>query len=189
MTYEVTATSEFQGDAALVYRLLADYRAGHPSILPARYFSPIEILDGGVGEGTEIQFSIRAFGRERQVWAVVTEPLPGRVLVETDMFSGAVTRFEVLGQGDRVRVTIGTTMMAEPGWTGRLRRSLARAFLLKVYRAELEKLRGVVEDAAADRRGGGAGFSPTPARRRWGSAPVPPSMEVDLEAARFVEAP
>jgi hypothetical protein len=67
----------------IVYGLIADYRQGHPSILPARYFQNLQVEEGGVGAGTRISFQMRSFGRIRRFQAQVTEPEPGRQLRET----------------------------------------------------------------------------------------------------------
>ncbi len=42
--------------AAKVYGIIADYREGHPSILPKPFFGSIQIERGGTGAGTVISF-------------------------------------------------------------------------------------------------------------------------------------
>jgi hypothetical protein len=71
----------------------------------------------------------------------VTEPEPGRVLVETDLTKGAVTTFTVdsLG-GRRSLVTISTELPVRRGVIGAIARAMARRFLRKVYVAELARL-------------------------------------------------
>src|SRR5712672_1477568 len=66
------------------YRVIADYRAGHPRIIPPRAFRDLTVERGGVGAGTIIRFRMRIGGVEREYRATVTEPEPGRVLVETN---------------------------------------------------------------------------------------------------------
>jgi hypothetical protein len=78
--------------AAAVYDRLADYRVGHPSILPPS-FSDLKVLQGGTGAGTEIRFAMTLGGRKQLVEASVDEPEPGRVLTETYPDRGAVTSF------------------------------------------------------------------------------------------------
>ena len=71
----------------------------------------------------------------------MTEPEPGRVLVETDLTKGAVTTFTVdsLG-GRRSLVTISTELPVRRGVIGAIERAMARRFLRKVYVAELARL-------------------------------------------------
>ena len=75
--------------AAAVYALLADYRDGHPSILPPA-FSDLTVLRGGTGAGTVIRFALTLAGRKQVIEARVDEPEPGRVLSETYPERGAV---------------------------------------------------------------------------------------------------
>jgi hypothetical protein len=42
------------------YSILADYRIGHPSILPHQ-FTSMEVEQGGVGAGTIIRFTMRCW--------------------------------------------------------------------------------------------------------------------------------
>ena len=78
-----------------MYRILADYRDGHPRILPRPPFVDLEVERGGVGAGTIIRFRMKSFGRIRNVRAEIAEPEPGRILLETDLDTEAVTRFVV----------------------------------------------------------------------------------------------
>jgi hypothetical protein len=75
------------------------------------------------------------------VRADVTEPVPGRELVETDVATGAATRFlvEPVSDGRASRVTFETTW-CRPGLGGWAERCLAPRYLRKVYRAELALL-------------------------------------------------
>src|SRR5690242_8820844 len=78
-----------------VYGVIADYRQGHPSIVP-RQFSNMRVVKGGVGAGTEITFDVTMLGMTRHFRAVVTEPERGRVLVESNVEpSPSVTTFVV----------------------------------------------------------------------------------------------
>ena len=56
--------------AAAIYALLADYRDGHPRILPPA-FSNLTVLRGGTGAGTAIRFALKFAGREQEVEAQV----------------------------------------------------------------------------------------------------------------------
>jgi hypothetical protein len=137
----VSESSIVAAPAPVVYGILADYREGHPSILPRRYFDGLEVESGGLGAGTRIRFRIRAFGAVRSVRAEVTEPVPGRELVETDVATGAATRFlvEPVSDGRASRVTFESTWCRR-GLGGWAERWLAPGYLRRVYRAELALL-------------------------------------------------
>ena len=135
------ATGMVDAPPAVVYGILSDYRHGHPAILPARYFSGLEVESGGVGEGTRIRFRLHLLGRTRTMRASVSEPEPGRVLAETDLETGGVTRFvvEPVDGGDRSRVTIRTEW-TPTGVKGVFERLVAPPLLRQVYAAELRQL-------------------------------------------------
>jgi hypothetical protein len=137
----VSASSIVSAPAPVVYGILADYREGHAAILPRRYFDGLEVESGGLGAGTRIRFRVRTFGAVRSVRADVSEPVPGRELVETDLATGAATRFlvEPVSDGRASRVTFETSW-TRPGLGGWAERWLAPRYLRKVYRAELALL-------------------------------------------------
>ncbi len=140
-------SADIDAPPATVYGIIADYRRGHPSILPEKYFRGLDVESGpGVGAGTAIRFRMRAFGRTRESRAVVAEPEPGRVLTETIAEQGMVTTFTVdpLDGGARSRVEIATAWSV-PGLRGWLERLMAPPFLRRVYAAELAKLAEVAE--------------------------------------------
>ena len=140
--YQVTASALIQAPAEQVYAILADYRQGHPHILPKPYFLNLEVEEGGVGAGTRIRFQMRAFGKTQTARAVITEPEPGRVLVETVLISGIVTTFTVSpsGDGQQAETTISTQLKAPQGLLAPLERFMTRLFLQRVYRQELQLL-------------------------------------------------
>ena len=135
-----------------VYAILADYRHGHPAILPRKHFSNLVVERGGTGDGTIIRFEITLGGTTRSTRAAITEPEPGRMLLETDLDTGAVTRFTVdpvsgpapPGGAARSRVTI-TTVWSTPGLRGSIERVLAPRLLQKVYAEELRNLGSAVQ--------------------------------------------
>lgn len=135
------ASAVMAAPAERIYAILADYREGHPRILPRRHFGDLRIEHGGVGAGTVIHFRMRVFGSTRSVSAEIREPEPGRVLAETDLATGAVTLFQVRPErGDRLtRVTI-TTEWLSPGVRGWVERLLAPPVLSRIYLEELHNL-------------------------------------------------
>jgi len=136
-----TAAGTIDARPQTVYAILADYTEGHPRILPEKYFSNFVVESGGIGAGTVIRFDFRLFGSVRTVRAEVSEPSPGRVLLETDVATGAVTSFTItpVNGGNRAAVTIETAW-STPGLRGRIERLLAPAALHRVYVEELKKL-------------------------------------------------
>src|SRR4249920_1881025 len=84
-SYRVVESSIIDAPAELVYRTLADYRSGHQSILPRQYFLSLEVEQGGFGAGTIINFQTKVLGQTQKFRAAITEPEPGRVLVETNL--------------------------------------------------------------------------------------------------------
>lgn len=135
-------------DHRIVYNLIADYREGHPRILPPKYFGWLEVVEGGVGAGTRIRFSMKSFGAERQMVASVKEPEPGRVLVESFDDGTGVTTFTVDAHAAGCDVTI-RTVLESPGVGGLLARLMAPGFLRRVYREELGLLEEVAKEEAA----------------------------------------
>jgi uncharacterized protein YndB with AHSA1/START domain len=129
-----------------VYALLADYQVGHPSILPKPYFVSLNVEKGGIGAGTVIHFQMQLMGRLQMFHAEITEPEPGRVLVETDRTSGAVTTFTVEPQdsGERSQVTITTDTKVRDGILGVIEGWLTTQLLRPIYVKELEQLARVV---------------------------------------------
>jgi len=146
---DVTATRAIAAPAQLVYEIIADYHVGHPSILPPKWFGPLTVVEGGVGAGTRIRFSMRGMGPERPMEAVVAEPEPGRVLTETYPATGGVTSFIVeQAAGGGCTVTFRTQWETR-GFAGMIERLAAPGFLRSVYKDELDQLQILAEAKAA----------------------------------------
>lgn len=147
-SFRVRVSALVPAPAERVYGLLADYREGHPRILP-RAFRDLTVERGGRGEGTVVRFSVRTLGSTRSFRASVTEPRPGRVLVESDPDAGTVTTFTVtpLSGGRHARVSIETVGRARAGFAGWVERVLAPALLRPLY---AEQLRRLAEVAGAE---------------------------------------
>ncbi len=125
-----------------VYSLISNYNDGHQRIVP-KQFSNLTVEQGGVGAGTIIRFQMSLLGKKQNFRAAITEPEPGRVLVETDLdTNGAVTTFTVdpgTAPADS-RVTISTQLPVRGGLLGRIERSVATLLLRPIYRKELENI-------------------------------------------------
>jgi hypothetical protein len=149
--YQVREFARIDAPASQVYAILADYRVGHPRILPEEFFSGFVVEDGGVGEGTVIRFGMRVLGTARNVRARVAEPQAGRTLTETDLESGAVTTFTVTPVGTASEVSISTELRVQGGAMGWLDRFVITSFLRRVYVRKLQLLAAAaVEPLPAD---------------------------------------
>lgn len=145
MKYVVEAQAVVGAAAEKVYALLADYREGHPRVLPPA-FTGLEVEQGGVGEGTVIRVGMKAFGQVRHMRAYVTEPEPGRVLQEASPEEGIITRFFVDPiSNTQSNVKLWTEIDGPDGIRGWIERKMSRRFLLGVYRQELALIDRVVQ--------------------------------------------
>ena len=125
-----------------VYSLLANYRDGHARILP-KQFSDLVVEQGGMGSGTVIHFQMTLLGKKQNFHATVTEPEPGRLLVETYSDpEGTVTTFTVDAGSAPAdsKVTIATEMPVRGGILGSIEKMFAILLLRPIYRKELENL-------------------------------------------------
>jgi hypothetical protein len=149
----IVSEADIGADAALVYRLLADYRNHHHRFLPPA-FSEFTVERGGVGEGTIISFAVTLAGRTSRTRQEVHEPVPGRILEETD--GRVTTRFTVEPAGEVSRVRIETAYEA-PGVRGLMERLAVPRLLGPLYREELRLL----DRYAREQAGHTAGDGPT----------------------------
>jgi len=148
-TQQVSTSAVINAPAKQVYAILADYHDGHPRILPRQYFPFLEVERGGVGAGTVLRFQMRAPGMTRTFHADVTEPEPGRVLVEsnrseTDPASKSVTTFTVdpVKGEQQTQVTI-STVLSVSSWLEGL---FTTMFLRWVYAQELRQIAALAEE-------------------------------------------
>ena len=138
----VSASATIPARRERVYSLIANYNDGHPRILP-KQFASLVVEQGGVGAGTIIRFQMRVLGKKQTFRAAITEPEPGRVLVETYLdANGAVTTFTVNPGGAPAdsHVTISTELRVRSGFLGKIERTLSTLLLRPTYVQELENL-------------------------------------------------
>ena len=147
--YTVSATRHLEAPPERIYGLIADYVQGHPRIVPPKYFRDFVVRQGGYGAGTEIEFTMIVAGRAQRVVADITEPVPGRMLVETVKGGGVVTSFRVEPSGRGADVTIATELEQKPGMAGRIERWLAGRVLPRIYREELVRLGSIARETPA----------------------------------------
>ncbi len=135
-----------------VYASIADYHHGHPNIVPKESIYDLRVEQGGYGAGTVIRFKVKVLGVEQSFYQRVSEPEPGRVLVEQDIDSvqNAMTTFTVtpVEQKQKSHVEISTTMNTSPGFKGFVERIIVPLVNPRVYRKELKLL----EEFARKRR-------------------------------------
>jgi hypothetical protein len=145
----ISASAKVAAPPERVYAAIADYQNGHPNIVPPQ-FSDLVVEQGGYGAGTIIRFKMKVFGRTQSFRAAITEPEPGRVLVETGLDDhGAVTTFTVDPESDTAsRVTITTELAARTGIAGKLERYLSTVLLRPIYDEELKILNKWVTQSA-----------------------------------------
>ena len=60
-TYLARESAVIEAPAERLYGIIADYHEGHPAILPARYFSDLTVVEGGLGLGTVIPVATTGF--------------------------------------------------------------------------------------------------------------------------------
>ena len=139
--HRISEAAVIDAPADRLFGILADYRVGHPAILPRRCFTGLAVEQGGYGAGTVIRVGMLVAGRKRTFRAAVSEPVPGNVLVETGLDAEVVTTFMVQPRdADGARVEIATDLPTHDGLLGMLERIFATRFLRRVYREELDLL-------------------------------------------------
>jgi polyketide cyclase/dehydrase/lipid transport protein len=140
--HTISASALIPARRERVYSLLANYRDGHPRILPPQ-FSGLVVEQGGVGAGTVIRFQMSVLGKKQNFRAAITEPEPGRVLAETFLEpAGAVTTFTVdpgAAPAD-CHVTISTEIPTRQGFMGTVEKIFSRLLLRPIYAKELANL-------------------------------------------------
>jgi len=99
------------------------------------------VEEGGYGAGTVIRFGMRLLGRTHTLRAAISEPEPGRMLVEKMLDQDSQTIFTV-DPGDNAeqsRVSFRTVMNI-PGIAGILQKWFLPRLLLPIYQQELDNL-------------------------------------------------
>jgi Polyketide cyclase / dehydrase and lipid transport len=135
----VTAERAIDAPATTVYGFISDMHEHHPRFLPPA-FSDFQVESGGVGAGTITKFTVTAGGRSRQYRMVISEPEPGRVIVESDASSSLATTWTVTAQDGTSRVKISTTWEGAGGMGGIFERIFAPRVMRGIYADELERL-------------------------------------------------
>lgn len=143
---------------AQVYALFADYRNAHPQILPKPEFGELIVEKGGKGAGTVYRTSVTVMGMRTDYTMEVTEPEPGRVLMESDKKLGVVTSFiiEPIEGGQKSHVTLATDWTPSSGIKGWIEKVSTPGVMRKLYTTELQN---VQEYFQKQKQAGGGGFA------------------------------
>ena len=121
-----------------VHHLFADFVNHHPNFLPPS-FGNVQIESGGYGAGTVYRFTQRSAGQTRAFKMVVTEPDPGRILIEQDQLSDLKTTFTFTPVGQQTRITLETDWESAGGLSGVLEAWFAPMLMRGLYRDELNR--------------------------------------------------
>ena len=151
---EITISASALVHAApdVVYGILADYRDGHPHLLPRPPFGELTVESGGTGAGTVFRVQSREGFGMRTYHMTVSEPEPGRLLMESDTGSDLVSTFRVepVDGGRQSRVTI-TTRYTRGGVRGWLESMLLPRLAGPIYRQEIANLDRFARERALTR--------------------------------------
>ncbi|HEY0664876.1 MAG TPA: SRPBCC family protein [Gallionella sp.] len=135
--FNISSSAVIPAPAQQVYGIIADYRNGHPHIVPPRYFRNLVVEEGGTGAGTKIRFEMVLLGMAKAAQSLISEPEPGRVLAESTTDGLVVTRFIVDPlDGESARVTISSEVKSM-GFAGN---ALFKLLFKLIYREELALL-------------------------------------------------
>ena len=140
--FHFSAERRIQAPVDIVYHCLADYREHHRPAAAGGFLPPaftsLDVLQGGYGAGTVFRFTTSLGGRSAARTQQVSEPEPGRVLVESG--DGEGSTFTLEPQGDNAtRLRIDTTLNA-PGVEGVFIRLFGGRVLRPVYAEEMSRL-------------------------------------------------
>jgi Polyketide cyclase / dehydrase and lipid transport len=138
MKTSISAERRMAAPPDIVYHCIADYRDHHrPGGFLPPAFRDLMISKGGIGDGTVLSWIVDAGGRRRPVSAVVSEPAPGRTLVEWSPSLQTTFTVEPTEDGASVRFD---TVIDEGGIQGFLTRLFAPRLLEPIYQDELRRL-------------------------------------------------
>jgi uncharacterized membrane protein len=140
-----------------VYRLFADFEHHHPKFLPPQ-FSDLKVIKGGYGAGTEHSFTSLMGGKPRAFQMVISEPEPGRVLVERDTLSNLETTTTIVPEGSGTRITFETTWESAGGIMGALEAWFAPSMMRRVYQDEFNRFERYAQEVRQQGLGSESGW-------------------------------
>lgn len=135
------ATQLINAPIDVVYGIMTDYEVGHPAILPKQYFKNVRVEKGGRGAGTVITVDVEVYGVKRSFYMQVSEPEPGRVLMEVDEAQGVYTTFSFKPvNAQQTQVTISSEIRPSKGVQGFFEKLFNPAINRRIYKEELDIL-------------------------------------------------
>jgi hypothetical protein len=139
--YKFSVSSLIPSPSQIVYSIIADYKNGHPQILPKPPFVSLTVEKGGIGAGTVLLVKMKVMSKLQTFKTIVTEPEPGRVLVETND-TGYITTFTADSQNDGKHsyVTFTTEIPENSNLLKKIEFFFSKQYLPLVYKKELENL-------------------------------------------------
>lgn len=139
--YKFSVSSLIPAPPEIVYGIIADYKNGHPNILPNPPFVLLKVEKGGLGAGSVLEVQMKIAGKLQTFKTVVTEPEPGRVLVETND-TGYITTFVVDSRDDGKKsyVTFTTEISNDAKLSKKIEFFFSKLILRAVYKKELQLL-------------------------------------------------
>ncbi len=136
----ISASAVVRAPPSVAYGILADYRDGHPHILPKPHFGALTVESGGIGAGTVFRVQARQGMKMHTYRMAVSEPEPGRVLKEQDLDSDLFSTFTVdAAPGGHSHVTI-ETRWTRGGVQGFIERMVLPLAARPIYLQEIANL-------------------------------------------------
>lgn len=146
--YKFSVSSLIPAPPGIVYEIIADYKNGHPKILPNPPFVSLTVEEGGIGAGSVLEVKMKVAGKLQTFKTVVTEPEPGRVLVETND-TGYITTFNVepYDDGNKSNVSFTTEIANDSSLLKKIEFFFSKMILPAVYKKELQLLAEVATES------------------------------------------
>ena len=155
MSSRITTNYSAQIDASApdVYAALADYAGARQEFLPTQHITALTVVEGGYGAGTTFEATLRIPGKSLTFRHVVSEPDPGRILVEVCATGRYRLTFKVDPAGmNRARVTIALDAQRAKGWIGFAQARVIPPVVGRIFRKEVENLRRYLDYPASYRK-------------------------------------
>ena len=131
-----------EAEPALIYAIFVDFEEAHIAILPKPYFEKIVLKEGGLGAGTIYDLHMNIFGAKSQAEMHVSEPNPGRTLLEESQDGRVKTTIEVIpiNGSTASHVTIQSDFAQSPGLGGFMEKIFIPFIIRHIYKKELQNL-------------------------------------------------
>lgn len=141
INYRFSVSAFIQSAPKNVYDIIADYKNGHPKILPKPPFVSLVVEKGGFGAGSVLKVQMKVAGKLQTFKTIVTEPEPGRVLLETND-TGYITIFTVEPRDNDKNsyVTFTTEIPSNSKLSKKIEFFFSKMILPAVYKKELQML-------------------------------------------------